>query len=35
MMVLLQANTQLTEVVRDLSKRIEALTVEMHTKVVC
>jgi uncharacterized membrane protein len=35
MMALLQANTQLTELVRDLSQRIEALTVEMHTKVVC
>ena len=33
MMVLLQNNTQLTELVRDLSQRIEALTVEMHSKV--
>src|SRR5215510_146151 len=31
---LLQQNTQLTELVRDLSQRIEALTVEMHGKVV-
>ena len=31
---LLQQNTQLTELVRELSQRIEALTVEMHSKVV-
>src|SRR5450631_3247400 len=34
MMELLQQNTQLTEIVKDLSQRIEALTVEMHNKVV-
>src|SRR5476651_720558 len=34
MMELLQQNTQLTEIVKDLSQRIEALTVEMHSKVV-
>lgn len=34
MMELLQQNTELTELVRDLSLRIEALTVEMHGKVV-
>jgi hypothetical protein len=31
---LLQQNTQLTELVKDLSQRIEVLTVEMHSKVV-
>ena len=31
---LLQQNTQLTELVRELSQRIEALTVEMHGKLV-
>jgi len=31
---LLQQNTQLTELVRELSQRIEALTVDMHNKVV-
>src|SRR5450631_1728565 len=34
MMELLQQNTQLTEIVKDLSQRIEALTIEMHNKVV-
>jgi uncharacterized membrane protein len=34
MMELLQQNTRLTELVRDLSERIETLTVEMHGKVV-
>jgi len=34
MMVLLRNNTELTELVRDLSRRIEALTVEMHSKVI-
>jgi uncharacterized membrane protein len=31
---LLQQNTQLTEIVKDLSQRIEVLTLEMHGKVV-
>jgi uncharacterized membrane protein len=31
---LLQQNTQLTELVKELSQRIETLTVEMHDKVV-
>ena len=31
---LLQQNTQLTEVVRKLTERIELLTAEMHAKVV-
>jgi uncharacterized membrane protein len=31
---LLQQNTQLTELVKELSQRIEMLTVEMHAKVV-
>jgi uncharacterized membrane protein len=34
MMDLLKSNTQLTELVRDLSERIEALTIEMHGKVI-
>jgi uncharacterized membrane protein len=34
LMELLQQNTQLTELVRDLSQRIEALTLEMHGKVI-
>ena len=34
MMELLQKNTQLTELIRDLSQRIETLTEEMHGKVV-
>jgi uncharacterized membrane protein len=34
MMELLQQNTQLTELIKDLSQRIEALTIEMHSKVV-
>jgi len=33
-MELLQKNTQLTELIRDLSQRIETLTEEMHGKVV-
>lgn len=33
-MELLQQNTQLTEVVKELSQRIEVLTLEMHDKVV-
>ena len=33
-MELLQQNTQLTELVNDLSQRIEALTIDMHSKVV-
>ena len=33
-MELLQQNTQLTEMIKDLSQRIEVLTVEMHTKVI-
>jgi uncharacterized membrane protein len=33
MMELLQQNTKLTELVRDLSQRIETLTIEMHGKV--
>lgn len=32
MMELLQQNTQLTELVKELSQRIEALTVDMHSK---
>ncbi len=31
---LLQQNTKLTELVKELSQRIEALTIEMHSKVV-
>jgi uncharacterized membrane protein len=31
---LLQQNTQLTEIVKELSQRIETLTVEMHSKVI-
>jgi len=31
---LLQQNTKLTELVRELSQRIETLTIEMHSKVV-
>ena len=34
MMELLQTNTRLTELVRDLTQRIEVLTLEMHGKVV-
>jgi uncharacterized membrane protein len=34
LLVLLKQNTQLTELVKDLSQRIEALTIEMHSKVV-
>jgi uncharacterized membrane protein len=34
LMELLQQNTKLTELVKDLSQRIEKLTVEMHVKVV-
>jgi uncharacterized membrane protein len=34
MMELLQQNTQLTELVKDLSQRIETLTIEMHGKVI-
>jgi uncharacterized membrane protein len=34
MMELLQQNTQLTELVKDLSQRIEALTIEMNGKLV-
>jgi uncharacterized membrane protein len=34
MLELLRQNTQLTELVRDLSQRIEGLTIEMHGKVV-
>lgn len=33
LLVLLQQNTQLTELVKELSQRIEVLTVEMHGKV--
>jgi uncharacterized membrane protein len=33
MMELLQQNTQLTELVKELSQRIEALTIDMHGKV--
>lgn len=33
MMELLEQNTRLTELVRDLSQRIEILTIEMHGKV--
>jgi len=31
---LLRQNTQLTEIIRDLTQKIEVLTAEMHTKVV-
>ena len=31
---LLQQNTQLTELVKDLSQSIETLTIEMHKKVI-
>ena len=34
MMELLQQNTQLTELVKELSQRIETLTIEMHKKVI-
>jgi uncharacterized membrane protein len=34
MMELLQQNTQLTELVKELSQRIEVLTIDMHSKVV-
>ncbi|NVN93363.1 MAG: DUF1003 domain-containing protein [Desulfuromonadales bacterium] len=34
LMELLQQNTQLTEIVKELSQRIETLTIEMHKKVV-
>jgi len=34
LMELLRQNTQLTELVKDLSQRIESLTVDMHNKVV-
>ena len=34
MMDLLQQNTQLTELIKDLSQRIETLTAEMHSKVI-
>jgi uncharacterized membrane protein len=33
LLVLMDQNTQLTQVVRDLSQRIETLTVEMHQRV--
>jgi len=34
LMVLLRQNTELTQLVKELSLRIEALTIEMHSKVV-
>ncbi len=34
LMVLLRQNTELTQLVKDLSQRIEKLTIEMHCKVV-
>ncbi len=34
LVTLLQQNTQLTELTQDLSRRIEALTIELHRKVV-
>ena len=34
MVELLQQNTQMTEIVQELNQRIEALTREIHTKVV-
>ena len=34
LLALIQQNTQLTEIVKDLSQRIETLTVEMHNKVI-
>jgi len=34
MIELLRQNTELTELIRDLSQRIEKLTVEMHGRVV-
>jgi uncharacterized membrane protein len=33
LMELMEQNTRLTELVKDLSQRIETLTVEMHSKV--
>jgi len=33
-MVLMDQNTKLTEMVKDLSQRIETMTVEMHKKMV-
>jgi uncharacterized membrane protein len=33
LLVLMDQNTQLTELVKDLAQRIEAMTVEMHSKV--
>jgi hypothetical protein len=33
MAALLKQNTELTEITRQLSQRIEALTIEMHAKV--
>jgi hypothetical protein len=33
-MALLQQNTQLTELIKELSQRIETLTVDVHNKVV-
>ena len=32
-MELLQQNTQLTELIKELSQRIEALTIDMHSNV--
>jgi hypothetical protein len=34
MMALLQQNTQLTELVKELSQRIEILTTDMHNVVI-
>ncbi|MEI8185249.1 MAG: DUF1003 domain-containing protein [Chlorobiaceae bacterium] len=34
LLILLQQNTQLTELVKELSQRIEALTSDMHSKVI-
>jgi uncharacterized membrane protein len=34
MMELLQQNTQLTELIKELSQRIETLTIDMHSKVI-
>jgi uncharacterized membrane protein len=34
LLVLIRQNTELTEIVKDLSQRIETLTVEMHDKVI-
>jgi hypothetical protein len=34
LMILMDQNTQLTEMIKNLSQRIEAMTTEMHKKVI-